>query len=329
MKETPTSTQPASPQDKAPDSVLPEEAQHKRKKTPGERIFDRTVYTGIGFGVNEASSMVITNQFMLGKNLFEKMPALKKVGAWFSEEGYKKVGGWLAKTLKLAQKVTKDGKIETPQARGENTLLMITLISGGTLLIWPMKWLEDHKIGLVKKANHLVDKFRGNTLSPEGVRARDAEVEQHIACQPRQSWPSFLAARTVAVLSSIGVGSFVVGAQRNKEWMNASERMFTGTVLPEGTKTPAHGVRNYARLLSVETYSCLISSVVLEVASKLFARRSSKPHDPELCRKPDALAAPADTQATDNRDSKAAGATGRHTARVQSQKQETQAAQLV
>ena len=133
----------------------PEINPRKRKKSAGEYFFDRTVYSGIGFGVNELSSLWITDQFIYGKNLLRNIPGLKTIGAWFSEEGFTKASDFIARTFRLVEKTAKDGIKITPRERGGNTLLMVTLLSGGTLLILPMKWLEDNKIKLVEKANHL------------------------------------------------------------------------------------------------------------------------------------------------------------------------------
>ena len=263
-----------------------EEVEPKSAPSDGVKVFNRGLYTGVGFGVNEVSSLWITNQFKEGNNLFENVPMLKKAGAWFSKEGYEKVGAWIAKTCKFAEKIGKDGKRISSLDRGKNALLMTTLISGGTLLILPMKWLEDNKTYWVKKTDHFLDWMRGNKMSAEDVAARDAEVEQYIACSPRQSWPSMMIGRTIAVLSSIGLGTFIVGPKNNEKLMDLSERAFTGKLMPENYKGAPHSWRNYARLLSVETYSCLTSSVVLEIMSKFFAKKSSKPHDPALCKKP-------------------------------------------
>jgi len=292
--------------------------QPKHEKSAGELVFDRTVYTGIGFGVNEVSSLWITDQFMHGKNLLANIPGLKKIGAWFSEEGFSRCSEFLAKTFKLAEKTAKDGSIITPKARAGNSLLMLTLISGGTLLILPMKWLEDSKNYWVKKANHMVDGFRGSNMTPEEVAARDAQVEQDIACAPKQSWPSMLVGRTIAVFSSWATGTFLVGPEKNNQLMNWAEKSLTGSVQPEGARNAAH---RYARLLSVETYSCAISSVMLEFMSKLFAKRNSTPHDPELCHPAVKAADPLPANSYEDQNSTSGSPpVGRYSAKIQSQK---------
>ncbi|MGE0753905.1 MAG: hypothetical protein AB7L92_01950 [Alphaproteobacteria bacterium] len=292
-----------------------------RKETAGEKIFDRTVYTGIGFGVNEGLSLWVTDQFMHGKNLLAKVPGMKTAGMWFSAEGFDRASEAWTRLLKLE---AKNGK--TAKQNGANSLLMLTLLSGGTLLLLPMKWLEDTKATWVKKANHMADKWGGNKLTPEQVEARDKEVEQHIACSPRQSWPSFLVGRTIAITSSWASGTFIMGPKRNEQLMDWSEKKLTGSIQPKEHKTTGH---RYARLASVETYSCAISSIVLEAMSKLFAKRSSRAHDPELCQKfaaekKQALLADASESAATDENKKSLPeerAAGRHSASLLSERE--------
>lgn len=259
----------------------------RRKQSAGEVVFNRVVYTGIGFGVNEGASLWITDQFMHGKNLFEKSPALKKAGAWFSKEGFDRISASLANAFKVTERIAQDGSKISPQARAGNSLLMATLLSGGTLLILPMKWLEDSKTFWVKKANHMIDRLRGSKMTQDEVAARDDRVEKEIACSPRQSWRSMLFGRVVAMFSSWGTGTFIVGEERNKKLMNWSEKALTGSVQEKGELNAAH---RYARLASVETYSCAVSSTVQELMCKLSAKKMSVRHDPELCT-PDSKAA--------------------------------------
>jgi hypothetical protein len=264
-----------------PISGLAEEPKHKRDLSDGEKLFDRVTYTGIGLGVNEASSLWITDQFMHGKNLLSKAPEpLKKLGEWFSKSGYERAGDSLGKALKLADKPQALEGIETQSMRGRNSLLMLTLLSGGTLLLLPMKKLEDNKRIWVERANHFLDKIRGSKLTTEEVAARDEKVEQDIVCSPRQSWSSFMWARLAAVSASVLTGTFLVGPKRNQEIMNRSEHLFTGSVM-QGEKSKRN---RYASLIGVETYSCAISSFVLELVSKFSAKRGASAHDPEMCK---------------------------------------------
>ena len=302
----------------APQAVFsPAPNPEDREKTAGEKIFDRTVYTGIGFGVNEGLSLWITDQFVYGQNLLKNVPGLEKTGMWFSKEGYEAASESIAKGLKLTETITKDGRKILPKERAGNSVLMVTLLAGGTALVLPMKWLEDSKGYWTQKANHLADHMKGNQLTSEQVEARDKEVAEHIAAEPKQSWPSLLVGRTVACLASVTTGT-IIGHARNEALMDKSERFFTGSIQPKDQKSMKN---RYARLVSVETYSCLISSTVLEGMSKLFAKRSSKksklPAD-HIQTTTEAPPTSSEHQGTmDDRDTKTVG---HHTANIQSER---------
>src|SRR5689334_22635241 len=115
------------------------EPERRRKKSAGEHVFDRTVYTGIGFVANEILSLGIANQFRYGRNLLSNASEpLKRAGRWFSKEGFEDISRQLAKTFKVVDKLGADGKMIEASKRAGNSLLMLALLSGGTLLIWPM-----------------------------------------------------------------------------------------------------------------------------------------------------------------------------------------------
>lgn len=294
----------------------------KRKASTGEVVFDRTVYTGIGLVGNEALSLWVADQFMHGeKNLFAKVPGLKKAGELFKKEGYDRASKKFTEVLGFSDKVSVNGHKMLALERGGNSLMMVTLIAGGTMLILPMKWLEDNEGYWVKKANHMVDKIRGSKLSQEEVAARDDEVEQHIACSPRQSWPSMMFGRVIAVGSSIFTGTFIMGPERNEKLMNWTEKTFTRSTQPKGQKTTLH---RYVGLAGVETYSAGLASIVLEVMSKMFAKHNAVPHDPELCKdKGDVVtsvssSADVDTKTTDTKYG------GHHSAKIQAQREQAE-----
>lgn len=270
---------------------------HNRKRSGGEIMFDRVVYTGIGFGVNEISSLWITDQFMHGK------PKSWLGGKPFSKDGFEAATKWIAKTFKM------------PHAKAGNTLLMATLLSGGTLLVLPMRYLEENKIAWSRRANHFLDGIKGEKMTPEQTALRDAEVEEAIACSPQQNWKSLLVGRTIAMFSSWATGTFLIKPEGNKRIMDFSEKHITNAAKAVGFDKIEKNetFKRYARLIGIETYSCALSSIVLEFASKVFARRGTDIHDPEICaaytekRNQTAgapPAAPADSATTESTDTK-------------------------
>lgn len=254
-----------------------------RRKSGGEVMFDRVVYTGIGFGVNEASSLWITDQFMHGK------PKSWLGGKPFSKDGFEAATKWIAKTFNMSH------------GKAGNSLLMATLLSGGTLLVLPMRALEENKIYWAEKCNHFLDAIKGSKLTPEERAARDEEVKNAIACSPQQSWKTLLIGRGAAMFSSWATGTFLIKPEGNKKIMDFSEKHLTTAAKAVGMEqtTKTDIFKRYARLIGVETYSCALSSAVLEITSKFFARRGTEIHDPDICAaahaKPQAPAAPTST----------------------------------
>lgn len=241
---------PVSPAAAAPAPLTPEELKN-REKSAGEKIFDRGVYTGIGFGVNEGLSLYLADEFEhgWGKKWFEK------AANWLFEKGYFKDG-------------IKNGAKVSGKANAANMLMTLGLLSGGTLLVWPMKWLEDRKAWWVKKINHKMDDGK---LSAEDVAKRDAEVDHAIACEPKQTWTSLIPARFLAMSSTTLFGTFIMkdaGNQKVKQW---SKDTLTNTANAVGATSLAKTERfgRYAGLTGVETIYCFISSVVLEASSKM------------------------------------------------------------
>jgi len=167
-----------------------------------------------------------------------------------------------------------------------------------------MRYLEENKIALVKHCNHFLDYIKGNKAPPEEVAARDADAEQAIACSPQQTWAALLAARVTAMASVFFVGNFIVKKSGNDKIMDFSEKHVTSAAKAVGYKNADKNdtFKRYARLFGIETYTCAISSVVLEFASKLFAKRGTEIHDPEVCDKnhpkTETTSAPADTSSS-------------------------------
>jgi hypothetical protein len=254
---------------------LDEETLDNRKKTGGETLFDRVVYTGIGFGVNEGSALVVADQFEYG----------------MGKGAYAKIRDWMVETFKFGEKVTKEGKLLTPHENAGNALLTFTLLLSGTALVYPMKWLEDRKEHFVRKANHWLDERSGSKLTPEEVATRDAEVAAAIACEPKQSWPSLLVGRSLAVASTMINSMYIMGPEGMRKTGNFSENLLTkGKITtaephyPEGHKKTM--MQRISNVVGIETVCCAISSVVLETTSKLLTRSNIfKPqaHSTELC----------------------------------------------
>ncbi|MFW0776946.1 MAG: hypothetical protein ACN2B6_04415 [Rickettsiales bacterium] len=251
----------------------------KGDQSPGEVLFDRTVYTGIGFGVNEALSLYLADEIQHG----------------FLKKQYDQFGNFLVKKLNVGE-VVKNGVTHSAKARVDNTLVVGALLIGGTLLLAPMKWIEDNKAYWVKKGNHFLDKVKGSKLTPEQVEQRDKEVAHDIACEPKQTWPTLLLGRLAGILTNMFVLSIFVFPKPTAEKIEVKSEAAVNKAT-RGLNKILGGKENsllskmqrteryprYAKLLGIETVYTLSTSVILEVVSKLSARTNHNVHDPELC----------------------------------------------
>lgn len=263
------------------------------QKSAGERIFDRTVYTGIGLFVNEVGSLVVTGQMErgIGKN-------------------------WYERTAPKIAKMFYKGNVTD----AKNGMMWASLTLVGTALVWPMKILEDNKAKIVKKIDHTVDGWRGHKLSAEQVDKRDAEVEATIACEHKQTWPSLIIGRIISIGTSMTL-SKITGIKTNSRHAPTEEHPkgqpksisdhtmeFTDKWITKGAVgvnglfggksdsklarminrapepgLPTNNFHYYARLMAPETIGCIATSIVLETSSKFIASKMPARKNEDLC----------------------------------------------
>ncbi len=250
-----------------------------RSETAGEVLFDRGVYTGINFVVNEVLSMIIAVEMRHfgGKAHFEK------------------ASKWWEKTARFKDKVIK-GVNTTAFARAEDSLEIFALLGGGTALVVPMKLLEDNKQKIVKNLNHLWDKLPGKSLDADATKARDEEVDKALACEAKQTWSSMILGRAIAVVNNMFLVKETIFAgnrtQKSKEWSEKYIRAGTKKLheMTGGKKgawlervQETERFKRYSEIFGLETAYTAISSVAMEVASKFIARKKPQVKDPEKC----------------------------------------------
>lgn len=248
-----------------------------RKETAGEIVFDRTVYTGIGLIVNELSglALAVEMRYFGGKERFQK------------------AARWLHKTIGYKDKI-EHGKLITGHTRAEDALEIFTLLLSGTALIVPMKVLEDNKAKIVKKFNHTFDKFHHR--SAEEVKARDEDVEKEIACEPKQTWSTLILGRAIATAHNMFfLKEAVFGGTRTQKVKDVSKRYIDKSVdklhgymggKPDSMLVKMRGTERYkyySEIIGLDTLYTIVSSVVLEIASKALASKKPLVKNPELC----------------------------------------------
>lgn len=169
-------------QPQATDSPVANET--KPEKSIGEKRYDWLVYKGLNYWVNLGSSIVIADYFrnLGGKKLLEK-------GARALSGGNEKIFNQVHPVLKT-----------------------LTLLSGGWLLVIPVKMLEDRK----REAVHWLNEKSGvDQRAPDGHKMTPDEIyiEQE---QPVQSWARVLGRRLMATGAVLTTGFAVNHAFKEK-----------------------------------------------------------------------------------------------------------------
>lgn len=152
-------------------------------RTPGETAFDWATYGGVGWAANVGLSIGAiwaADRTHTGKRLLD--------GA----------------TQRLA------GATGGDFARIRSQLRYTSLLTGGFAVLAPIKWLEDHKIEMVKA----YDARYGDT-SPEAQAQREAAYAR-LENEPRQSWASVLGSRMLAMVPFYG---FTGIAMKENQWL--------------------------------------------------------------------------------------------------------------
>jgi len=182
----------------AVDSNAPPAPAPARDTKFANKAFNWLNYCGLGFLANSGSSLYITY------NVMPTDTAQKGVGKL--AEGMKPVvAGWgnLKKSLGLGKKeidiITRDLHI-AESARSMSETLVMTI--AGTLVLFPMIWMENHKKAIVDK----IDKWKNPDYHEHCKQNNIApEVLPYEAKEEKKSWGDMLWARAVGFVSVIGI----------------------------------------------------------------------------------------------------------------------------
>ncbi len=139
---------------------------HRHDKTAGEQKFNWLTYTGVGYAANVVISLLAVygvertrgGQWLIGK-----------LG-----KGFARLGANADDAKFLARKSF--------------------FLTGGFAVIPVMKWLEDHKVEMVKKYNR---EIYGNEIDRDPAISRS---EHELEVAPKQSWASFISGRFLALV---------------------------------------------------------------------------------------------------------------------------------
>jgi len=200
------------------------------------KAFNWLNYCGLGFLANSASSLFITYNVMptdtAQKGVEKLANGMKPVVGGFGR--LKNALGFSKKEIDL---VTRDLHI-AESARSTAEILVMTI--AGTLMLFPMKWMEDHKKAIVER----IDKWKNpeyhehcqqNNITPEAL--------PHEAKENKKSWGNLIWARAVGLASVLGIDAVMQVFNNNRhsagKWnMDTVEWKLGGSIydkLPKST----------------------------------------------------------------------------------------------
>lgn len=220
----------------APDAPAKEQPEHGLAGThgtasKGEKLFTWGVYSGVNYWVNLLSSIAIADYFcnLGGKKVIEK-------GA-----------NGIAKMMAGGDKL-RHAKVFS---QSQTALRTLTLLSGGWLLIIPMKLMEDNKRPIVHWLN---EKLGVNQTAPDGHKLTPDEIyiEQE---QPKQSWLNVLMRRTLATATVIGTGQLLNEVGRNRAKTEAFKKSH-----PDSKEDP-HGGKSRVENWVVDTVNTGLNKI--------------------------------------------------------------------
>lgn len=164
-----------------PPATVP--AHPKRPKTWGEHLFNASTYAGVTWIVNEGISTVFGNAI-------DPASATKATtGRWNGK--FNAAVDWMhanANPMKWERSTMNRG------------MRVLWLCMGGNLLVPVVKYLEDNKGSLVRRA----DKVLENRVGQDAVALERAHKEMDEA--PKQSWGSLIKGRLVVMGLALGLG---------------------------------------------------------------------------------------------------------------------------
>lgn len=163
----------------------PEEQRKHAHMSKGEKWYNRIVYSWLNYWTNLGISVYMAEKMTYGN--------------------WRKPMDWAIG--KMAKTITKSGiAMEKAHHHTKVGMETLSLLSGGYLLLIPLKLMEDRKRPIVHWLNKTF--FGGNAIAPDGHEetAEEIYIEKE---QPHQSWWNVIKRRFLATAIVVGSGSVI------------------------------------------------------------------------------------------------------------------------
>jgi hypothetical protein len=170
-----------------------QKAQPVQKMSKGEKAYNWIVYNGVNYWLNLGMSVLITHYFSNLKGKERISQAADFIARRFSEN-------------------KSSSAYHMAHHHSKTSLETFMLLSGGNILLVPMKLMEDAKRPIV----HWLNKKLGvNQTAPDGHELTPDEI--HIEEeQPKQSWLQVIGRRLLGIMSVVALGGIINGLFRDR-----------------------------------------------------------------------------------------------------------------
>ncbi len=220
----------------------------KKKVSKGDKLFDQLVYTGL----NNISTFVLSLGIAYGA-----LHGFKKVGV-----GNPATNEWFKKTSQDLGKLLE--KVRPGLGRNADNVMLTTALGiGGTLMIVPIKFLEDRRTQLVDRLNKMV----GDKTDPSQLKE-----------PPKQTWGSLLlgraAAWSVVFASLTGVEKLLPKGTFDRFSTGFAEHVVAKPLGKSVHKVGPHTAEfRLGKIAAVDVFATVAATLLLETSSKFFASR--------------------------------------------------------
>ncbi len=218
------------------------------ERSTGEVVFDQGIYTGIGYFLNLGISIIIADYLLHGNG----RPILDK-------------------TSNLIDKHLVSNFVKGPKS-GEisfNALKTLALLSGGTALLFPVLWMENHKRRLVYQINQTIcpDKEKHEEIT-QGKPLKDVPATNFPAIydEPeKQHWSNAITRRiygAIAVISASTVIDRTIGNKNIEEYgvKLVNKGLGAMNIAPLAHNGAAH---RYAELTTLDAIFTVITAAAI------------------------------------------------------------------
>lgn len=183
--------------------ITPASAKSESKMSKGEKWYNRITYTGLNYWVNLGLSVVMADIAINGKGIWRK-------GLDYSiNRTTKHLSSAIISMSKNPDKSKIIRKVHNNTRVGYESL---SLLTGGSVLLFPLKFLEDNKRKVVHWLN---EKLGVDQTAPDGHKETPEEI--HIEKeQPKQSVGNLLWRRLVGTVAVVSSGIIINQIFKNK-----------------------------------------------------------------------------------------------------------------